>query len=162
MVSLIRGHFAVAAPKLNYPEYGIIGYEIPFTAFVGDKYTNPVRQGTSVYFEATSGIIEGSNLTDDLGRSTVTLLTQPFPNLSEGGFGPGSFKVTSSSIDENNNKIQTSTVRLLTGLPHITVTPITFDIQNGGSQTFNYTVSDGNGNPMSEGQTISVKVSKEI
>ncbi len=45
-------------------------------------------------------------------------------------------------------------------MPHITVTPTTFDIQNGGSQTFNYTVSDGNGNPMSEGQTISVKVSE--
>ncbi len=100
------GHFAVAAPKLNYPEYGIIGFEIPFTAFVGDKYTNPVRQGTSVYFEATSGIIEGSNLTDDLGRSTVTLLTQPFPNLNEAGFGPGFFKVTSSTIDENNNKFK--------------------------------------------------------
>ncbi len=153
-------HFAVAAPKLNYPEYGIIGFEIPFTAFCGDKYTNPVREGTSVYFDATSGIIEGSNLTDALGRSTVTLLTQPFPSLDEPGLGAGFFRVNAFTIDENNNTIQTSTVRLLTGLPHITVAPTSFDIQNAGSQSFNYTVSDGNGNPMSEGQTISIKVSE--
>ena len=38
--------------------------------------------------------------------------------------------------------------------------PNSFDIQNGGSQSFNFTVSDGNGNPMSSGQTISVKVNK--
>ena len=153
-------HFDVASDKLNYPQYGIVGYEIKFTAFVGDKYTNPVRTGTSVYFDATSGIIEGSNLTDDLGRSTVTFLTQPFPNLNETGYGPGFFRVTASTIDENNNTIKTSTIRLLTGLPVITASPTSFDIPNGGSQTFNYTVSDGNGNPLCEGQSISVKVSE--
>ena len=151
-------HYAVASDKLNYPDYGIIGYEIEFTAFVGDKYSNPVRPGTSVYFETTSGIIEGSNNTDNLGRATVTLLTQPFPDLD--GYGPGFFRVTSSTVDENNTTIQTSTVRLLTGLPIITVDPSSFDIQNGGSQSFNFTVSDGNGNPMSSGQAISVKVNK--
>ena len=155
-----QNHFDVASDKLNYPEYGIVGYEIKFTAFVGDKYTNPVRTGTSVYFDATSGIIEGSNLTDDLGRSTVTYLTQPFPNLNEPGYGAGFFRVTASTIDENNENIQTSTVRLLSGLPVMTVDPATFNIPNGGSQTFNYTVSDGNGNPLAEGQTISVKVSE--
>jgi len=39
----IRDHFAVASEKLNYPAYGLIGYEILFTAFAGDKYSNPVR-----------------------------------------------------------------------------------------------------------------------
>jgi len=153
-------HFAVAPEKLNYPNYGVIGYEISFTAFVGDKYSNPVRPGTSVYFETTSGIIAGSNTTDELGRATVTMLTQPFPDLNEPGYGPGFFKVTSSTVDENNTAIQTSTIRLLSGFPVITVDPASFDIQNGGSQSFNFTVSDGNGNPLSGGQTISVSVNK--
>lgn len=152
------GHFGVAAANLNYPAYGIIGYEIPFTAFVGDKYTNPVRPGTSVYFETTSGIIEGSNLTDNLGRSTVTLLTQPFPNDLQ--FGPGFFTVTASTIDENVAQIQTSTLRLLSGSAQLSVDPSTFDIQNGGSQTFNYFVGDGNGNPLAQGTTITVTVSE--
>ena len=153
-------HFGVASENLNYPELGIIGYEIPFTAFVGDKYSNPVRPGTSVYFETTSGIIDGSNNTDDLGRATVILLTQPYPNLNEPGYGPGFFRVTSSTVDENNTTIQTSTIRLLSGFPQISVDPTSFDIQNGGSQFFNFTVSDANGNPLSEGQTITVKINK--
>ena len=51
--------------------------------YVGDKYSNPVRPGTSVYFETTHGIIEGSDLTDSLGRATVTLFNSAFPNLDE-------------------------------------------------------------------------------
>ena len=153
-------HFAVASDRLNYPNYGIVGVEIQFTAFAGDKYSNPVRPGTSVYFETTSGIIDGSNSTDDLGRAIVTMLTQPFPNLEEQGYGPGFFRVTSSTVDENSTTIRTSTIRLLTGLPVIIVDPSSFDIPNGGSQSFNFTVSDGNGNPMSAGQNISVKVNK--
>jgi hypothetical protein len=153
-------HFAVASDKLNYPSYGIIGYVINFTAFVGDKYSNPVRPGTSVYFETTSGIIGGSNTTDYLGRATVTMLTQPFPDLDEPGYGPGFFRVTSSTVDENNTTIQTSTIRLLSGFPVISVDPSSIDIQNGGLQSFIFNVSDGNGNPLSSGQTISVKVKK--
>jgi len=152
-------HFAVAAPKLNYPAYGIIGFEIPFTAFAGDKYSNPVRPGTTVYFSSSSGIIEGSQGTDNLGRSTVTLLTQPFPDHQD--FGPGFFEVTASTIDENNSSISTSTIRLQSGFSQIyNVSPASFDISNGGSQSFTYAVSDANGNPLSEGTSISVSVAE--
>lgn len=152
-------HFAVASEKLNYPAFGNIGYQIPFTAFVGDKYSNPVRPGTSVYFSATSGIIGGSNVTDQSGQATVTLFTQPYPELQ--GYGRGFFQVTASTIDENSNNIQTLTVRLLSGFPTImSVDPSTIDMQNGESKLFNLTVSDENGNPLSEGQSITVKVNK--
>ena len=69
------------------------------------------------------------------------MVTQPFPDLNEQGYGPGFFRVTSSTIDENNNTIHTSTIVLLSyGQPVITVIPNTFDIQNGGSQYLIYTV----------------------
>ena len=151
-----QGHFEVASAKLNYPVYSIVGYSIPFTAYVGDKYSNPVRPGTSVYFETTSGIIEGSNLTDNLGTATVTLLTQPFPSNPN----PGFFIVTASTIDENNTTITSQTLRLLSGKPIISVNPTTFNIDNNSSQLFNYTVSDVNGNPMCEGTSIAVTVSE--
>jgi hypothetical protein len=153
-----QDHFDVASDKLNYPEYGIIGFEIPFTAYVGDKYSNPVRPGTSVYYSTTSGIIGGSAQTDNLGRATVTLLTQPFPDHPV--YGAGFFEVTASTIDENNNNIQTSTIRLLSGAPQINVNPTTFNIPNGGSQFFTYTISDVNGNPLAGGTTISVSVTE--
>lgn len=154
----VQTNFDVASNKLNYPLYGIIGAPIDFTAFLGDRYSNPVRTGTIAYFNTTSGIVEGSAQTDILGRATATLLTQGFP--SHPPFGAGFFQVTSSTIDENNTRIQTSTVRLLSGLPFISVSPTTFDIPNAGSQFFNFTVRDQNGNPLSEGTTITVSVAE--
>jgi len=151
-----QNHFDVASEFLNYPAYGILGYVIPFTAYVGDKYSNPVRQNTSVYYSTSSGIIEGSALTNKLGTVTVNLLSQPFPDHQV--YGPGFLEVIASTIDENSEMIYTSSVRLLSGFPIISVFPTLIDIQNGGSQIFSYTVSDGNNNPLAKGNSISVTV----
>jgi hypothetical protein len=155
------GHFGVASALLNYPAWGKIGYEIDFTAYVGDKFTNPVRPNTAVYFETTSGIIEGSELTTDIGTATVKLLTQPFPNYKVPGVyvNDGFFKVTARTANENYEPIETSTVRLQSGQTVISgVSPLTFDIPNGGSQNFQFYVSDGNDNPIASGNSISVSV----
>jgi len=151
--------FYVASDKLNYPVLGIIGASIGFTAYSGDKYNNPVRPGTAIYFTTNSGIIGGSNLTGDAGTASVNLLTEPWPN--DPVYGPGFFKVTASTVDENLNTISTETVRLQSGTPIMTVNPSSFSLENGGTQTFTYTVSDVNGNPMSEGQSISVAIESE-
>ncbi|MBL1214418.1 MAG: hypothetical protein HND52_13755 [Ignavibacteriae bacterium] len=158
------GHFHVASEKLNYPALGIIGYDIGFTAYVGDKFSNPVRPGTAVYFETTSGIIEGSNLTSDLGTANVTLLTQPWPELPMNdpdypNLGKGFFKVTAKTANENYDQILTKTVRLQSGQPFISqVSPSTFNLANGGSQSFSFNVADLNNNPIASGNTISVSV----
>ena len=148
--------FYVASDKLNYPALGIIGEAIDFTAYAGDKYNNPVRPGTAVYFTANFGIIGGSNLTDDKGTTTVTLLTEPWP-IDEVK-GPGFFTVTAQTVDESSSSISTSTTRLLSGGPIISVDPFTFNIENGGSESFTYTLADVNGNPMSEGQNVSISI----
>lgn len=149
-------HFDVASELLNYPAYGLLGYAIPFTAYVGDKYSNPVRPNTTVYYSTTSGIIGGSAQTAENGTATVELLTQPFPNHSQYGFG--FFEVNASTIDENSSLIYTSSLRLLSGYPELDISPNTIDIQNGGSQVFVYTVSDINNNPLAKGTSISVTV----
>ena len=155
-----EGLFDVASEKLNYPKLGVLGFSIQFTAFVGDKYSNPVRPGTAVYFNTNSGIIDGSALTDDLGRATVTLLTQGNPVDSI--YGPGFFTVSAYTADENYNTLKTQSLRLLSGGPILEVSPTSFSLPNGGSQTFTYTVHDINGNPMSEGQTITVSAKGEV
>lgn len=148
-------HFYVACEKLNYGYLGIVGKPIEFSAYIADKYSNPVRPGTTVYFETTSGIIAGSAQTDDKGVATVTLLTEPWPNHPD--YGQGFFVVTARTVDENHTPISVSTKRLLSGLPAIMdITPTTFDIPNGGSQGFVFTVTDINGNPLASGSTISV------
>ena len=151
----VTTHFLVACPNLNYGYYGIVGKEIDFSAYVGDRYANPVRPGTTVYFTTSSGIIGGSAVTNDQGVATVALLTEPYPvhNVQGAGF----FEVTAQTVDENSTTISTSTIRLLTGPPVISnVSPTTFNIPNAGSQTFTFTVTDALGHPMAPGTTINV------
>lgn len=148
-------HFHVACEKLNYPYLGIVGQEIIFSAYVGDKYSNPVKPGTTVYFETTSGIIGGSAQTNASGVATVSLLTQPWPNHPVEG--PGFFEVTARTVNENNVTISTSTIRLLSGeVGTLTITPTTFAIANGGSASFSFTMTDILGNPMAPGTSVSV------
>ena len=154
------GHFHVASPKLNYPALGIIGFLIDFTAYVGDKYSNPVRENTVVYFKTNSGIIVGSALTGSLGTGTVSLLTQPWPN--DPIYGPGFFRVTATTVNEFSESISTETVRMQSGVPILSVSPTSFNIDNGGSQSFTFTLNDVNGNPMAEGQSADVKIESEF
>lgn len=147
-------HFYVASEKLNYGYLGMVGKEIEFSAYLGDKYSNPVRPGTTVYFETTSGIIVGSAQTNDKGVATVTMLTEPWPNHAV--YGPGFFEVTAKTVDETHATISVATKRLLSGLPIMDLSPTTFDIANGGSQSFILTVTDMNGNPLASGTTITI------
>ncbi len=155
----VQERFSVASNKLNYPYFGIQNQLIIFTALLGDKYSNPVRQNTSVYFSTTDGVIGKLIPTDELGRATATLATFGFPTLSNSALpnqGIGFFKVTAKTITEFSDTISTTTIRLLSGLPVIkNVSPSTFNILNGGSQTFTFTVTDVNGNPISSDNTIS-------
>jgi len=148
-------HFIVACDKLNYPFLGIVGSEIVFSAYVGDKYSNPVRPGTSVYFETTSGIIVGSAQTNTAGVATASLLTQPAPNHPIQG--PGFFEVTARTVNESNVTISTSTIRLLTGEPGtLSIAPATFDIANGSFANFSFNLTDILGHPMAPGTSVSI------
>lgn len=155
------GHFSVVAQRQNFAGYNIFGLENPVTAFVGDRYSNPVPPATSVQFQSTGGIIGGSSGTDLLGRATVPLLaaaprpqgiTGATPPLNEPGFA----RITAETIDENKLKITASTVVLFSGVTQVSAAPLTFNLPPLQSQLFNYTVSDQNKNPLVAGTNISV------
>jgi hypothetical protein len=42
-----EGHFAVALAILNFPYMELLVLDNSFTAFAGDKYSNPVRPGNN-------------------------------------------------------------------------------------------------------------------
>ncbi len=150
-------HFSVAPAYLNFPGWEYFGLTDQITAYVGDKYGNPCRPKTAVYFTTTGGIIGGSANTDDMGEGPAALLSAaPLPN--DQTLGPGFARITASTADENKNTITASTIVLFSGTPQLSVSPTTFNIPNGGSQLFNYTVSDQNGNPLSGGTAINVTV----
>ncbi|MCC6550120.1 MAG: Ig-like domain-containing protein [Ignavibacteriaceae bacterium] len=154
-------HFSVASGFLNFAGFNIFGLENSVTAFVGDKYGNPVRPGTKVYFTTTGGIILGSAETDNAGRATVNLLSAA-PQPIHPTLGAGFATVTASTADENSSTISVSTIVLFSGVPVLTIQPGSgFDIPNAGSQEFIYEVKDQNNNPLAPGTAITVTVEGE-
>jgi hypothetical protein len=57
--------------------------EIKISAVFGDKYNNPVEEGTAVYFTTTGGVITSDALTNDKGQTSVIIQNgNPFPYLT--------------------------------------------------------------------------------
>lgn len=156
-------HFSIGPAQLNFAGYNILGLENQISAFVGDRFSNPVPPGTAVQFQSTGGIIEGSAVTNDRGVATVSLLSarpqpQGVPELAFPFNQPGFAKITAQTVDENNQKISVFTVVLFSGITQITnIQPQTFDLEANSSQSFRFTVSDQNGNPLVAGTSIGVE-----
>ncbi len=150
-------HFSIAPQYLNFAGYNIYGLKDVISAYVGDKYANPVRANTAVYFTSTGGFIEGNTQTDAQGIGSVELISaapQPFHTFLGAGFAT----ITASTADENKNMIYRSTIVLFSGIPILDGGPKTFSIPNLGSQDFTYTLMDQNGNPLAPGTNITVSV----
>lgn len=150
-------HFSLAVEKLNFPGWHIYGLQDRITAYVGDKYGNPVKPETAVYFTTSGGIIEGSGFTDLLGQTSVALISAA-PKPVHATLGPGFATVTGRTADEDENQIEAYAIVLFSGLPILEISPVSVNVPNGGGQSFSYTVRDLNLNPLSEGTNISVSV----
>ncbi len=149
-------HFSVATSPVNIPGLLLLGQEATLTAFVFDKFSNPVPVGTAVYFTTNFGGILGSGQTGPTGQAQVTLFSaDPLPTCGDGGL----VTVTASTIGEDNSTIQTSTDVLFSGSTMISANPSTFAIGPGGFQDIIVTVSDQCGNPLVAGTTIDISTS---
>ncbi|MBD3615703.1 MAG: carboxypeptidase regulatory-like domain-containing protein [Gracilimonas sp.] len=152
-------NFNVAPRVYNFDAYSHIDetYTNVITASVGDKKGNPVKVGTAVYFSAQyGGLVNGSATTNENGYASV--------NLSANGstpqnhpMGVGFIDVIAQTVDKDNNYIEKDVTMLLTTREaSISVTPGTFNIGNGGTETFDVVITDLNGNPMATNTQISV------
>lgn len=153
-------HFSIASERLNFPGYDIFGITNGITAYVGDKYANPVRPLTSVYFTTTGGIIEGSIQTNTQGIGTSTLISA-LPRPNHAVFGPGFATVTATTADQKSSNISREAVVLFSGTPTLSASPTSFTIPEGGIVSFNYVLSDQNSNPLAGGTTVKVSVEGE-
>ncbi len=153
-------HFSIAPEVLNFPGYNIFGLENVITAFVGDKYANPVKPETAVYFTTTGGIIQGSTLTNESGIGSVNLISA-LPRPVHPTLGEGFATITASTVDENSNTISRETIVLFSGVPQVSINPTNINVPNGGFQSFTYYVNDQNGNPLAGGTSIKVTVEGE-
>jgi adhesin/invasin len=75
-------HLGFAAARLNVPGLIEFGIENTITAYVADRYSNPVPAGTPVYFAGECGIVAltdadgvATNTTNRFGQATATAVT---------------------------------------------------------------------------------------
>lgn len=143
------------------PQQGGDKFRYPITASVTDFNGNPVKSGTAVDFSVDFGTISGSAVTDEEGLATVVLRPDgSTPTIANGARSLGITVVTGKTVDQNNDDLIAEIEMLFTTRRAVpTVTPTTINIDNGGSQTFDLTVVDGNGFPMAAGTTIEVELS---
>lgn len=152
-----QNHFTVGTELLNIPGWNTNGSKNQINVIVGDKYANPVKPLTAIYFTTTGGIIQGSALTNEAGEASATL-TSGNPHPIHPIFGPGFATIYASTADENYNKIIDSVIVLFSGEPIITA-PDTFpDISHDGSTTIQYSIKDENGNPIAGGNNVTVSI----
>lgn len=146
-----QAHFSVSTKYLNIHGWSMDGVNDEIMAIAGDKYSNPVKVGTSVYFNTDGGVISGSALTNDNGVGVVNLMSGN-PRPTDHPYGPGYFDVRAFSADENQNIVSDKVVVLFSGAPRITITevdPLQKQIEHLGGKSFTYTIQDVNGNPIS-------------
>ena len=129
--------------------------EANITVILGDKFSNFVRPGTAVSFRTSAGIIEGSDVTDENGRASVTHTTvKPDPELARKGF----VTLTAETKDEDGISIFAIDSILWSG--HTLVEMVgasTFTIADGGNVTLTVRVSDVEfGNPLEGGSTVDI------
>ncbi len=152
-------HFSIVPNQLNIAGRAHFGIVDKITAFVGDKYSNPVAPGTVVYFKSDYCIVEGSAVTNELGLATVRLvsssplppdpLTNPFATITAYTY----------SDTLGAKTIETRTQVLLTDVvAPIVVSPTTFTYTDVNQPVqFNYTVQDIWGYPLVAGTEIKVQ-----
>lgn len=155
-----QNHFSISTQYLNIHGLNMDGVEDEIMALVGDKFSNPVKPLTSVYFSTEGGIIEGSDLTDNLGITTVKLLSGN-PRPMNHPAGPGFLDVYGFTADENHNIVTDKVLVLFSGPPIITITEDDYSLRNIphlGSKAYSYTIHDINGNPISSFHHVTVRI----
>ena len=144
-------HFSLGPARVNFPGLRTFGLTNAISVIVGDKFGNPVKPGTAVYFTTSHGVIEGSVLTSETGQGTVTLLSaNPLPPD-----GVGIIRATTAGEQGvPADTVWSRTAVVFTGVPRVDVNPKVARL----GQTYTLTVTDENGNPLAEGTTIGVRV----
>jgi len=154
-------HFSVGLEKVNIAGQVHSGLIDRVTAFVGDKYSNPVAPGTAVYFNSDFCIIEGSAVTDELGRAVVRFMSaSPLPpNPPVNPFAHIQAFTYSDTLAQH--EISASSYLLLSGpTAALQVNPVSFQYNNSNTAvSFNYTVSDVWGYPLVGSTSINVTAS---
>ncbi|HPR88626.1 MAG TPA: invasin domain 3-containing protein [bacterium] len=80
----VESHMTVALDYLNLDGWNAVR-EFRISVYVGDKYNNPVEEGTTLYLTSTAGIVTTNTRTDANGRgSAIWTTANPRPSIAPG------------------------------------------------------------------------------
>jgi hypothetical protein len=164
-----QSHFTIGPRQFNFAAYNWLGRTNDITVQVGDKYSNPVKTGTAVYFNTTGGVIAASGFTDPTSHATVVLYSgNPLPrdatstlvtgNPALFGDGTGYAWIRAHSLGESSVNVVDSVLILFSGVSSITLSANVVHIDSGGCVDVSVTVADQNGNPLAPGTLIATEV----
>ena len=142
-------HYFSLLPSQRNMTSSQFGEEYEVTAVVGDRYSNTVPDGVSIFSESNGGSIGGTSTTVDGRASTTLRMGHPIPTT-------GLTSLVAHTVNDHQNRISTSTNVIFSGSPRISVSPSTFNLGNAQDQTFTIRVNDSNGYPMVEGTTVNI------
>ncbi len=151
-------HFSLAPSKVNIAGLLYHGLIDQVTAFVGDRYGNPVAPGTVVYFSSDYGIVDGSAVTDDMGRATVRFMTaDPLPPNPQDSAFAHIFGWTYSDTVLSKSIIKGTRILLSDATAPIVVTPSSFTYNNTNTPVnFQYAIHDIWGRPLVADSRITI------
>ena len=168
-----QAHFSIGADQLNFAGYDWLAHTDGILVQVGDKYSNPVKVNTAVYFYTTGGVVTASGFTDATSHARVTLYSgKPLPILdpmdlslktgfpaSYFGTGDGYLWVVAQSIGENSETVTDSIVLLMSASSEIFADfPANLHVDSGECVVIPVRISDRFGNPLAPGTRISTEV----
>ncbi len=149
----VQERFTITREKANLAGGLVAGLRTKIGVLVGDKEGNPVIPGTAVYFTTTGGLIQPSAQTDADGGAGVELITgNPQPT---GGIAT----ITARTVGDSGRVVSRSLPVVFSGATRITGPTAAFTILDNGTYSFTYRVQDPNGNPLTQGTSISVTAS---
>ena len=167
-----QAHFSIGPDQFNFPGYDWIARTDGILVQVGDKYSNPVKTSTAVYFNTTGGVVSASGFTDASSHASVTLYSgNPLPKLSladlsqygftasDVGDGTGYLWVKAQTLGENSVTVKDSILLLMSGSSGIYVTiPPSLHVDSGSCVQIPVRISDRFGNPLAPGTNITTQI----
>jgi hypothetical protein len=160
-----QAHFTIGPRQFNFAAYDWLGRTNDITVQVGDKYSNPVKVNTAVYFNTTGGVVDASGFTNVTSHATVQLYSgNPLPRdasltpPSLWGDGTGYGWVRAHSLGENSVDVIDSVLILFSGHSIITLSTNNVHVAAGGCVSVTVTIADQNGNPLAPGTQIKTEV----
>jgi len=152
-------HFSLVMAKSNIAARVHYGLLDRLTAYVGDKYSNPVVPGTAVYFATNFCLVEGSAVTDSMGAAQVNFISaSPLPpNPQDSSFATITAYTYTDTLGQKRISAQTK-ILLTDRTAPIEVSPDTFSYTDVNRPIqFSYRVHDIWGYPLVGGTRIRVE-----